>query len=481
MPSFLADLAPLVLVFLAGIGSMVYRDRVGPALALRRVSRGGRVQVPVRVGPPAGARRGQLSRVGAELHLVSSTSHWVVPVAALRATPTRGLVDVEEGELGRGYDLTGPEGEAGVLEVDERWTTVLDGLMTDTTLRADTSLPRRAGVDRGLIGATALLAATSLFFGAVRALSVERTSPVLRTTETDGVPSCHVQWGEGSTLLTGAPDCPDPVPAVGDPMTYLTPPWPFAGQAWDVLGANLLAVAPSVVTVVLVGWAFVQGARRTRRPARAYRPATEAVDRQAVPDGVGLLSLVDHAARVLRWAAEPEHEPNASGPPWRRDLLRALAATPRWPLGITGLALLFSWASEWPEAAVVGIAAAAASALLWTVWRFVSTFLRLHRTWSAPFTSEWTFRGVRDPGGEWVLLLFLGETPQWSMFAPGRPPLAGTALVRGDLQDGGSVHLQIGEKVWLPGSVVLRVTEEELSELREMIRFELTGETTPVD
>lgn len=338
----------------------------------------------------------------------------------------------------------------------------------DRTLRRVSLYSRRA-VLRGRSGP----------FGAVRVLAEERTSPVVRTTDTDGLLSCHVTWTQGALELTGAPDCPDPVPAVGEAMTYLTPVWPFAGQAWDLLGANLLVIAPTLVAVALLGWGLVQGARRTGRPTQTYRTATEIADRPADTGALGLLSLVDHAARALRWDAEPVHEPGTAGPSWRRDLRRALHAASWWPLGTTVVGVLLSWDSGWPQTAIIGILAAAGLALVWTVWRVASTFLLLHRTWSAPFASEWTFRAVRDPAGEWLLLLFLGETPHWSVMAPGRPPLAGTALVRGDLEDGGSVHLQIGDELWLPASAVLRVTEEDLPELHDMIRFQLTGDVTP--
>lgn len=483
MPQLVSDLAPFLLALLLGSAGLAFRLHVPHRLALRRLARGRAVRIPARIGGPGATVKGRLVRAGDEMHLLGKGIHWVVPVAELRGAPARGVVDSEEGGLGRAHALTGPDGAPGVVEVDDRWSGPLDALLAPTAASTEPSgpLPLRRLLAPGLVGSALLFAGASAFFGIVRAAAVERTSPVTRVTELDGLSSCHVQWTEGTQLLSGAPDCPDPIPAVGDPMTYLTPPWPFHGQAWDLIGGTVLVVAPLVVAALLAGWAVVGALRLRRRQPVLHRAVAPVGEPALTRERLTILALVDRAARLLRWEAEPLKKLDATGPRWRRDALRALAAAPRGLVMTAVPALLLAWAFEWPDPVVLGIGAAVAASALWALARAVGIFRRLRRTWSAPVVGEWVHRAVRMPDGDWATLLFLDETPQWSVAMYGRPPLAGTARVRGDLSDGGSVHLLMDGEVWVPVSWAFALDHEDLDEIRDMLTFQLTGEPTPVD
>jgi len=115
------------------------------------------------------------------------------------------------------------------------------------------------------------------------------------------------------------------------------------------------------------------------------------------------------------------------------------------------------------------LTAGAGVVLAWALWRSISTYLAVRRPFGQPVTSEWDYHLVRTDDELWALLLLLGHTPYWLMFLDGggHPAPAGRCGVRGDLQEGGAVHVRVMDRFWVPASPVIRVTEEFRAGMRE--------------
>jgi hypothetical protein len=194
-------------------------------------------------------------------------------------------------------------------------------------------------------------------------------------------------------------------------------------------------------------------------------------------DDLDLVGLIDLVSADLGWADVPEKHPGDGRQSWWLDARRAWRQAPRWPLFVAVAASVVALSSEDGATPLTWAAgAAAALCVLWVLWRAWSTFAVLRPTWSEPFTSEWAFRSVEDATGQWILLLLLGRTPHWSVPVQARPPLQGTCLVRGELRDGGSIHVRIGADVWLPAGAVLRCDDDVREVLWRDLSFQLTGD-----
>jgi hypothetical protein len=295
--------------------------------------------------------------------------------------------------------------------------------------------------------------------------------------------ACWVEWVEAGRSFRGAPTCdPEAMPALGEPMTYLTTPWPVPGSAWDTelpwVLATLLGLVVAVA-VTRVGVALVGARGRTREAVTVSVPSagTARSSAGAPVDDLDLVGLIDLVSADLGWADVPEKHPGDGRQSWWLDARRAWRQAPHWPLFVAVAASVVALSSEDGATPLTWAAgAAAALCVLWVLWRAWSTFAVLRPTWSEPFTSEWAFRSVEDATGQWILLLLLGRTPHWSVPVQARPPLQGTCLVRGELRDGGSIHVRIGADVWLPAGAVLRCDDDVREVLWRDLSFQLTGD-----
>jgi len=166
------------------------------------------------------------------------------------------------------------------------------------------------------------------------------------------------------------------------------------------------------------------------------------------------------------WADDEATEPPR---PRRRDPALMALGSARWlpAAGLLGVA----WVPETlPEQVRLALSASACVVLVWALWRSVTTYLAVRRPFDQPVTSEWDYQLVRTDDDLWVVLLLLGDTPHWAMFLTGgdvHPAATGRCGVRGDLQDGGAVHVRIMDRFWVPSSPVLRVMDDFLEDMRE--------------
>jgi hypothetical protein len=106
----------------------------------------------------------------------------------------------------------------------------------------------------------------------------------------------------------------------------------------------------------------------------------------------------------------------------------------------------------------------------WTAWT------ALRRPYSAPVTSEWDYVLLPSVDDLWYVFLLLGDTPRWSvvLLDEAHPPPTGRAGVRGDLEEGGAIHLVIDGTTWVGGSPVVRVDDELLEEVTGELRDRLS-------
>lgn len=327
--------------------------------------------------------------------------------------------------------------------------------------------------------------------------TTERVSPVLSIDDENL--SSWVEWTEQGHTFRGAPSCPDPTPHVGDPIHYLTTPWPVSGNAWDPDLPWVLAALLGLVVAVGLVRTIVAMVRRGLDDAPALRVAPVRSARTAATTTAGattagtttsaaprpdLDALVRRAAEDLGWSELAEGPPAQPRWLWWADARRAWSVAPKWPVfvGLVAAGMGLGNADGGGRTALTAaLFAVAVVSLAWIGWRFVSSHLALRRTWREPFTSEWVFWSVQDRAGSWLLLLVLGSTPRWAVLLPTRPPLRGTCLVRGELREGGSIHLRIGTSLWLPASPVIRVDEELVTEIADDLRYQLTGEEPAPD
>ncbi|MGN6754204.1 MAG: hypothetical protein ACTHJJ_16810 [Intrasporangium sp.] len=501
-------------VVVVGLVLRWVRESVRPRSALRRAREGrpvtvhGRLQVePIPDGLAPARRRARtaahraeravLERVGGDVHIITPGRHWALPVRGLQEATGRTWIDEREGEQRWSIRLQAPGGGQGTLTITAAWQPVLAAVAGAPTGSAvSAGVMRPAGVTGGQQsraharpplprwatwtgGLAACFLGTWLFL-LVR--TTERVSPVLAVD--GGNSACWVEWVEAGRTFRGAPSCDaDPMPTVGEPISYLTTPWPVQGNAWDTelpaVLATLLALVVAV-TLIRVLVALVAARGRSRDAVMVSVLGAAAGGHVAAPadsDELDLAGLIDRASADLGWDDVPEKHPGDVRPSWWLDVRRGWQGAPRWPLFVTVGASCVALSDDGAPTRLTWVAGGiAVLSLAWVLWRTASIVMGLRPTWDQPFTSEWAFRSVQDATGHWVLLLFLGATPHWSVAMPGRPPLRGTCLVRGDLEDGGSVHARIGADLWLPAGAVRRCDDELRTILRQDLCFQLAGD-----
>ena len=491
-------LLPVAGIVVGIVGTFV-RNGLRPRLAAARLRRGRAVMVPATLVFDGRRRPARLARVGDDVHVVSAHDHVVVAASELASAATRGSVDTETGIVSVAADLVLPTGSLLTLLTEESWGQVLRDVTAPSTtgLRVSERRLRWLGARRWPLWLAALSVAAAGIVSTLMVLGTERTTPVVRLVD-DGY-GCLVTWQENGQTFSGAPTCPDPVPAVGETLTYVTTPWPVRGNAWDLDLPWVLVSLLVLVAVVALSWHAWTWTRARRTPPQRValssgtsvapvhpHPAVDVPDdaphlphggsaAQAGRAATTFDEAVDEAAARLGWGDVPPQEPPSTASPLLADVRRAWSATPRALTVLLGLGALSSYDRQWPSAVRAGLASLAVASTLWSLWVVASVYAALRRTWSEPFTSQWRTRLVHDSTGVWHLVLMLGSTPRWVVALPARPADTGTCLVRGDLTEGGSVHVLIGEQVWLPDSAVTRVDDAVTTELLDDLRWQSEG------
>ena len=251
---------------------------------------------------------------------------------------------------------------------------------------------------------------------------------------------------------------------------------PFEGSALDRAGTyealTLVTGGPALLSLLVLGGVTLA---RLRRPAirlgRLPTPEVRVAPAVEVAADADLLALVDALAVREGWDRDGTGSPPRQAA-WAPVLI-ALSSARWWPAVVLGAAALLAF--ELPVPLRYGLGAGAVAALAWALVRSVGTLLTVRRAYAGPVTSEWDYRLVRDIDDEWCALLVLGRAPQWMVYlvGPQHPPVRGRCGVRGDLVDGGAVHLRIAGDFWPTSSPVLRVDDGMLADVRDDVAHRL--------
>jgi len=481
-----------------GVLVMWLRGSGLPRLALWRLGRGADVSVRGRLRLPERSEAAILRRRGDDLVVTTRRRDWLVRAKDVRVA--RGQTSITEEDERWTVRLRGANGVVARLDVPGPWRKVVQALVgaeapASRRRGATTFWPRWAIV----VGAVSALALAGWLLVLLR--TTGRSSSVLRITD-DGM-ACWVTWTEGGVTHEGAPDCPDPSPAVGEPLKYLTTPWPVSGQAWDtelpwvlvsLLGLGVLIAGvrllvsfvharrrPAPERVTLVDPGADDPRKETGSPVGAdatsgnWSGATTP-DRPPVGAASTFSETLDLAERDLGWAEPPAGTPGPAG--WWVDVVTAARSGPRWSLFLAVAAGVVALsASDDADVPVMtaGLVVAALGAT-WTVARSIQLLLHLRRPWQSTTTTPWAYRAIQDAEGSWSVLLLDGSHPRWLIPLRERPPVRGTCRVRGELRDGVAVHVLIGADVWLPSGDVVEVDADLVEGIRDDLTYQLTGQ-----
>ena len=464
--------------------AVLWLRQVGlPRLAMHRVHRGGQVAVRARLRLDDRKEAAIVRRCGADLAVSTNRRTWLVRAADIAVA--RGRTSADEEDERWTLRLRTTAGSVGFLDVRGPWRGVVQSMAE--TASPDATSGGRTGplsplwaVTSAATSAVALTAWLSILLRAT-----ERTSPVLRITDEET--SCWVEWSEGTSTLRGAPTCPDPLPAIGEPMPYLTTPWPVQGHAWDPDLPWVLAVLIGAALVVAAAVMLGTVIRARSRPAPERVSLVDAGLEQGhhtpthpqshAAGAASLVAALDQAEAELGWGDLPAGAPRRAN--WWADARTAIRSAPRWSLylaiggAVLALALSEDGASPFT---VVGLVVTGFG-VLWTLLRGVLLLVALRRPWHASTTTPWVHRAVQNASGEWWVLLLESGQPRWLVPLSARPPLHDTCRIRGELAHGAPVHVLIDGVLWLPTGGAVEVDEEIAAEALDDLHYQRTGDT----
>ncbi len=479
--SLVAPGVVLIASVVGGVAFAAWRDWRA-ARSLPEVQAGRRVVVPVTVDHEGKLVRGRSLRDGDDVRILAGRHHLVVPRGVIgEAALRRSRFDDELFEFAELRGFLDEDGGRYLVGPPQEWVPTFEASLEAP--QGPASWPHR------------LLAATPLKAVAIAALAV-LAAAVFQTIWWSGhavsatldqvVPNpdggtCAVHWTDGARPEHAEVDCYEPYAPVGSQVRVRALAWPFDESAMDYEGTfeglTSLTVGPAALAL-LVGLGVA--VRRTRRPAVHLRPDLTSPSPPPLPvgDHVGAraLPLRELASAVSAregWdrdvTLEPGHQPS-----WQ-PLLTAATSAQWWPVVVLlGAAWLPEW---WPPSVRVALTAGAAAALVWATWRALTTLLAVRRPYGQPVTSEWDYLVVRTYDDDWMVFLLLGQTPHWAvLLGEEHPAPSGRAGVRGDLEEGGAVHLRITGHFWVPVSPVLRMDDEFLQDVRTDLVERLLGE-----
>ncbi|MFW5472989.1 hypothetical protein ACOCJ5_06760 [Knoellia sp. CPCC 206450] len=480
----------LLMLGLLACGTVV--GAVAAAVAERSAARGataaraGRaVTVPVLVGSGEAQRRGRAFVDGDDVVVIGPGTHLRVSRAAFRSTGQRRVgVNEELLEFAEQRGFVDAAGGRHLVGAVEEWGPALEAQLDRPPRPAGRWRRLRAALPTTplVLVALALLAFTG--FQALWAMGHDVDATLVRLVDhpDEGYTDCGVRWpapGGADALPNYAEiDCYEPFPAVGDTVRIRALASPLEGSALDHEGTYEGLTLITGLAAIASGVGVVVGATaRLRRPPVRLAPIAAAAVTVAPPVEVSsdadLLALLDALAVREGWQASGTGA--APDQPAYAPLLMALGSARWWPAAVLAAG---AWLVDGiPGPLRAGLAAGAAAALAWAGWRALTTWLAVRRAAVGPVTSEWDYRLIRDVGDEWFALLLLGRTPHWMVLLdePGHPPVSGRCGVRGDLQEGGAVHLRINGEFWPTMSPVVRVDDDIVSDMRHDVLDRLRG------
>ena len=476
---------PLLGILASAFAGLVYaawRD-FGARRSVAAVAAGRRVAVPMTLDA-GGVVRGHGVRDGMDIRVLAKKHHLVVDREEFRTSTTRrGRFDDELFEYAELVGLVDDAGRRYYVGPPEEWAPAFRATLEAPDRSAGGLWRLWAGTPRIALGvATAALVLGGVFQG-IWWTGHNVSADMLRVVAGQDGTTCAVQWRDGDRREYAELDCFEPVPQAGDVVRIRALAWPFDESALDYEGVfEFLTLVPGAIGAVGLIGAEGLGVRRLRRPAIRLRAAAregqaggELPPTAEQAKGMPFRRLAAAVAEREGWSEDVAAEPPT--PHWWDPVVMALGGA-RW-LPVVGL-LGVAWLPEsLSQQLRLALTAGAGVALMWALWRSVTTFLAVRRPFSQPVTSEWDYQLVRTEDEVWVVLLLLRDTPHWAMFLPGgetHPAAAGRCGVRGDLEEGGAVHVRILDRFWVPSSPVIRVTEDFREEMRDDLVSRLVGD-----
>lgn len=447
--------------------------------------RGTAVTVPVLVGTGEGQHRGRAFVDGEDVVVIGPGTHLRVPRAAYRGSGQRRLaVNDELLEFAEQRGFVDASGQQHLVGAVEEWSAALDAQVEGPARRASRWRRVRAAVPTTPLTLLALSLLAFTAFQAVWATGQDVPARVVDLVEypDEGYTDCAVEWAPSDDTAAedhyAEIDCYEPYPAVGDTLRIRALAAPLDGFALDREGTyEALTTITGGATLLAAGAVLVGAVTRLRRPPvrLASRPTPEVsvAPPVEVARDADLFGLLDALAVREGWEARGTGAAPRQ-PAWA-PVLMALGSARWWPVPVLAAGALL--VDGLPEPLGAGLGAGAVAALAWGVWRALTTWLALRRAYAGPVTSEWDYRLIRDVDDEWFALLHLGRTPHWMVLldGPQHPPTSGRCGVRGDLEEGGAVHLLIDGEFWPTMSPVGRVDDEVLRDMRRDVLDRLSG------
>jgi hypothetical protein len=481
LSSVLFYLAFLLLCALAGVAFAVLGD-VSARRGIAAAGRGRAVTVPVLVGSGEGQHRAHAYVDGDDVVVMGPRTHLRVARTTFRdAAQRRSVVDEEWMDFAEQRGFVDASGQRHLVGAVDEWGPALDAQLDGAPRRASRWRRIRAAIPTSPLAIAVLGLVACAAFQGLWAMGRDVDATMVRAVEyaDEGYTDCGVRWPDSidESVRGGYAevDCYEPYPAVGDTVPVRVLAFPFEGSALDkdgtYEGLTSVTAGPALLSLLVLGGVTLT---RLRRPAiRLGRLATAevrvapAVEVAADADLLGLVEALEVREGWDRDGSGAPPEQSAWAP-----VRIALSSAWWWPAVVLGAAAL---AFELPMPLQYGLGAGAVAALAWALVRSVGTLLTVRRAYAGPVTSEWDYRLLREVDDEWYALLMLGRTPQWmvSLAGPQHPPVRGRCGVRGELVEGGAVHLRIAGEFWPTSSPVLRVDEEILSDIREDVAYRL--------
>lgn len=466
---------------LAGLAYAAWRD-FGARRSVAAVTAGRRVAIPMTVGAD-GVVRGHGVPDGTDFRILAKQHHLVVDREELRASRTRrGRFDDELFEYAELTGLVDDSGRRYYIGPPQEWGPAFRATLDAPARPAGGPLRLWAGTSRVALEVAAVALLLGVVFQGIWWSGHEVSAHMLKVVAQEDGGYCAVEWRDGDRREYAELDCYEPFPRAGDTVRARALAWPLDESALDYAGTyEFLTVAPGALAAAGLAGAAGVGIRRLRRPVVRLRaaarerageePPTTTMDAQGVP----FRRLAAAVGELEGWGDDVAAEPPA--PRWWGPMIMALGSA-RWlPAAVL---LGVAWVPEsLPQQWRLGLTAGAAVVLVWALWRSVTTYLAVRRPFGQPVTSEWDYQLVRTDDEDWVVLLLLGDTAHWAMYLgrdEGHPAATGRCGIRGDLEEGGAVHIRIEGRFWVPASPVMRVMDEFRQDVREDLVTRLVGD-----
>lgn len=466
------------MLVVCAVGGFLYAwltDRLARR-GVRAVERGRALTVPMLLTVNGDPRRGRAVVDGDVVRVVGKGVNLAVAKSGYQsAAVRRGRLDTELLDYAEQRGFADVAGTRYLLGPVEDWEPAFTAMLERPARPGGRLRLLLAATPRAVLAPVALAFVALTAFQAIWVTGHDVEATMVRVVGDEGLESCGVRWREDGRDEYAEVDCYPPFPAVGTPVRVRALAWPFDESAMDYEGTYTMAtllLGGAVVVLASVGAGV--GMSRTRRSPTPLSPLeAPPVRHVVVPSGTDpvevrrddpLPSLLEAVASREGWEQGVSTPPEQ---PWYARYLMAIGAGTWWPgVVMAGVGLLVE---EVPRAVRAALFAGAAAVVLWACFRALTAWLAIRRSYAGPVTSEWDYRLVRSVEDEWFALLFLGGTAHWMVLldGPGHPAPVGRCGIRGDLEEGGAVQLQIGGHFWATVSPVSRVDEETVADIRD--------------